>query len=661
MDKRLIFPGNTERRDLFFVREDRNYLRKHGSSYHPKIAKYIEDAKPMKDLVQILLTALGAHEFWGQNVNGDRFREKALEHKGNDYGYETFKTNANYFVHHVNKDPALAKGKVLHSVWNEKTKRVELIVGIDINLDPDAIKAVDAGENLAFSMGARVPFDVCSECGNRAKTRAEYCDHLRYMMNQINPLSGNLVGADNLFPKFFDISRVLIPADKTAYMWTKVASAAGENPYTKLSSAFLAELPPGKLNDLPYLEEKVAEQREQAGSKPGTKKDVTKTSSVIKKSDITKRIPTQMKPEAILHLEKVIPPTKALLQADSPNLPPEVIARLRALAPSLGHLLSTIIAVGIEPKAEEVSMLVGPETTPESLNSLKLAADLFTPAVAEALVPYLSERSYARPHLASRVLSLAQRLEDGDQELTKKAQTIRELMADGPAPRPLGVDHPTHPGLSPGVLAGMAAALYALFGPHAGPIASRVGRHLADNPLIYMALAATAVSAMNRTGGTQKNGLYDVDDPNRSLYNNNWQSHFARMQARPVTVIKTGAVDTEVAKKVYYGLPLIFGASHIARFKRDANAAQGQRSGKITHFIADHPEVVAGGMFAEHLVGRPISKHVSKALESGKRIFKHASIRDLDFLNSVPDEEKPLFWDLAILDASARIAEKIGG
>lgn len=55
----------------------------------------------------------------------------------------------------------------------------------------------------------------CSICGNRAKTRNEYCDHLLKHMNQILP-DGRRIYAKNLSPKFFDISVVLIPAEKTA-------------------------------------------------------------------------------------------------------------------------------------------------------------------------------------------------------------------------------------------------------------------------------------------------------------------------------------------------------------------------------------------------------------------------------------------------------------
>lgn len=74
----------------------------------------------------------------------------------------------------------------------------------------------------------RVPFDVCSICGNRAKTRATYCDHLNNHMNKVLP-DGQRVYAVNTMPKFFDISKVTIPAEPTAsfikMLFVKKASA----------------------------------------------------------------------------------------------------------------------------------------------------------------------------------------------------------------------------------------------------------------------------------------------------------------------------------------------------------------------------------------------------------------------------------------------------
>jgi hypothetical protein len=66
----------------------------------------------------------------------------------------------------------------------------------------------------------------CTICGNRAPTRAQYCDHLRFQMRDV--INGVKVAALNPSPKFFDISWVIRPADPTAYMMKKVAY---EQPY----------------------------------------------------------------------------------------------------------------------------------------------------------------------------------------------------------------------------------------------------------------------------------------------------------------------------------------------------------------------------------------------------------------------------------------------
>lgn len=68
----------------------------------------------------------------------------------------------------------------------------------------------------------RVPYDVCTKCGNRAPTRAQYCDHLKFQMNFIDE-DGVLWCALNPNPFFFDISFVFRPADPTGFMMKKVA------------------------------------------------------------------------------------------------------------------------------------------------------------------------------------------------------------------------------------------------------------------------------------------------------------------------------------------------------------------------------------------------------------------------------------------------------
>lgn len=68
----------------------------------------------------------------------------------------------------------------------------------------------------------KIPYDLCSVCANKAATRGEYCDHLKYEMGRIYP-DGKQAAALNPSPRFFDSSWVIRPADRTGHMLKKVA------------------------------------------------------------------------------------------------------------------------------------------------------------------------------------------------------------------------------------------------------------------------------------------------------------------------------------------------------------------------------------------------------------------------------------------------------
>lgn len=68
----------------------------------------------------------------------------------------------------------------------------------------------------------RVPFDVCTICRNVARTRDEYCSHLKHDINKILP-TGELVAAINDYPRFFDSSKVFVEADRSSGTLAKVA------------------------------------------------------------------------------------------------------------------------------------------------------------------------------------------------------------------------------------------------------------------------------------------------------------------------------------------------------------------------------------------------------------------------------------------------------
>jgi len=171
---------------------------------------YVESLKAAVGKTYALVNALSAGEFFGPNRNGDYFPEESLKQY-----HKTFEALGHVYRHHVNKDPNISMGKVLFSHYNNSMHRVELILELDDARAKDVLEKLREGALPAVSMGCRVPWDECSICGNRAKTRNEYCDDLLKHMNQILP-DGRRVYAKNLSPKFFDISVVLIPAEKTA-------------------------------------------------------------------------------------------------------------------------------------------------------------------------------------------------------------------------------------------------------------------------------------------------------------------------------------------------------------------------------------------------------------------------------------------------------------
>lgn len=218
------------------------------SKLHPKVKDFVGLVRPTAHGIYVLVSALGAAEYWGQNVNGDIFREKALIHAPSDwdnlsleqmksigsrwdYGFPTFMA-AGAYKHHQNKDPSRAFGSVELATWNPQMHRVELIIYLDRALCTqfgayDVIERIERGEFPDVSMGTRVPFDVCSICRHQSKTTADYCDCAKYSMNKILP-DGRKVGVDNLTPKFFDISFVFIGADKTAKVLAKLAQKGNQ-------------------------------------------------------------------------------------------------------------------------------------------------------------------------------------------------------------------------------------------------------------------------------------------------------------------------------------------------------------------------------------------------------------------------------------------------
>lgn len=186
-----------------------------------RVQEFASKITPVDGKTYLHILAMGAGEFYGANRNADYFPESTLI----DY-HKTFETSpAHIFRNHVNKDPAIAIGRVVFSVYNERMHRVELIAELWNDKAPDIAERIGSGDWPKTSMACRTPFDVCSICGNKAKTREQYCEHLSEQLGRVYP-DGRKVMALNLAPlKFFDISIVFRPADVTSAVLQKVASA----------------------------------------------------------------------------------------------------------------------------------------------------------------------------------------------------------------------------------------------------------------------------------------------------------------------------------------------------------------------------------------------------------------------------------------------------
>jgi hypothetical protein len=233
-------------------------LRERFTKTASEASDYIRSVEPKPGHSIVLVLGLGAYETYDLNRNGDGFNEHPYRvglaapcgHPGCQSPdgwvsqadtlvnhYKSFETMGKIFRHHQNKDPAKAVGDVLKAFWNPQMHRVELLLGLKNDLAPDLAQRIADGEYPAVSMGCRIKFDVCTICGHRAPTRAQYCDHLKFGMRQVTP-SGLRAGALNPAPKFFDISFVVKPADQTGYMLKKVAE---EGAYAIRTAAELGE------------------------------------------------------------------------------------------------------------------------------------------------------------------------------------------------------------------------------------------------------------------------------------------------------------------------------------------------------------------------------------------------------------------------------------
>src|SRR5690606_11824218 len=106
-------------------------------------------------------------------------------------------------------------GKIFSVRWNPIMKCVELFKGIDRKIAPEIVRGFEKGFLTDVSMGCRVPYTVCSVCGNKARRQSEFCHHVKqHRMQYLG--NGERVFEINHKPKFHDSSVVLNGAERVA-------------------------------------------------------------------------------------------------------------------------------------------------------------------------------------------------------------------------------------------------------------------------------------------------------------------------------------------------------------------------------------------------------------------------------------------------------------
>lgn len=161
------------------------------------------------DYLYLWIRIVSSGESYGPNKNGDYFPDEELV--GN---YQTF-NEANVFKNHENKQIEKAIGKIFAIRWDPIMRCVEIFKGIDKKLAPEIARGFLKGYMTDVSMGCKVPYTICSVCGNKARKASEFCDHIRHHRMEFLG-NGERVFEINYEPKFHDSSVVLNGAERVA-------------------------------------------------------------------------------------------------------------------------------------------------------------------------------------------------------------------------------------------------------------------------------------------------------------------------------------------------------------------------------------------------------------------------------------------------------------
>ena len=107
------------------------------------------------------------------------------------------------------------RGIILDAHYDEKFKQVVGLCALDKVNYPDLARKVETGLVRYGSMGTAVETSICTECGNRAQTQKEYCEHVNGRVAH---------GEINVGLKPIEYSLVVQPAEPGAVLLKCIAS-----------------------------------------------------------------------------------------------------------------------------------------------------------------------------------------------------------------------------------------------------------------------------------------------------------------------------------------------------------------------------------------------------------------------------------------------------
>lgn len=405
--------------------------------YSQEIQSYINSIKPRQNYAYLLVAAMGDMN-WGFNRNADGFPTESLASDSDEFGYKTFEKYAYWYYNHKNKDPKNSYGRVVFAWFNKRMSRVELIVEVDLEKDYLTKEDLENGSVIQVSMGCNINYDICVVChpnwkeffkipevdmikiansfslseiyeiGDRygvelryisklndtggpvgiSSVTEKYCEHMKYHKNKYLG-SGQKVGVVNLRPLFFDISRVRVNADKSAFVLAKVAEEEEE-----IKSLTNAEV-------IKMIQEKVS---------------IDKESAIDKNIDAT--VLTDDADDVLDYYENVMAP---VLRGTEKPLPPEVLKRLSMMP--MDTVMSSMGAMGMFPTPEEYQYLYlsskgdqeiaeklrsegivfNPEERTDVAATSPLTTDGVDDQVINELMPYASQKSYYPKQVVKRI------------------------------------------------------------------------------------------------------------------------------------------------------------------------------------------------------------------------------------------------------------------